>query len=66
MVAIVSRTSRKGLSAGSWLANMSAGSVKPDHPGAQERVVVHLPRPHRHHLPRWSPVSWLPQMMGWK
>ena len=43
MVAIVSRTSRKGLSAGSWLANMSAGSVKPDHPGAQERVVGIFP-----------------------
>ena len=34
MVAIVSRTSRKGL---------SAGSVKPDHPGAQERVVGIFP-----------------------
>ena len=45
MVAIVSRTSRKGLSAGSWLVNMSAGSVKPDHPGAQERVVG-IPRAH--------------------
>jgi hypothetical protein len=43
MVAIVSRTSRKGLSAGSWLVNMSAGSVKPDHPGAQERVVGIFP-----------------------
>jgi hypothetical protein len=43
MVAIVSRTSRKALSAGSWLANMSAGSVKPDHPGAQERVVGIFP-----------------------
>ena len=66
MVAIVSRTSRKGLSAGSWLVNMSAGSVKPDHPGAQERVVGIFPERHPFHLPRWSPVSWLPQMMGWK
>ena len=46
MVAIVSRTSRKGLSAGSWLVNMSAGSVKPDHPGAQERVVGIFPERH--------------------